>query len=502
MTLARRSLIFLFWSLLLLAGGFGLARRYPALLTRSTTPPVKSAADHDDHAGHDHGPGGHEGDDHDHGAKGHDDGHAHGGEDAPTDIAVSDQARQNLQLKTGPVALSDFWRTITIPAEVQEKEGHSESRITAAVNGLILKVYVLPGQLVGPGDPLFDIQTTGDVLANAQSSLLKTIQELDLVEAELNRLKPITDQGAVPGVRLLEKQYEKQRLEIQRQVQIQELLVRGISLDQIEEIIRTKVLLRQFTVAVPGGTPKAEPSTRAPRINRRLVLPVSYQSAPRNSPAADVQYSVEKINVFPGKFVQTGEELCDLALHTTLRLAGMSFQSESEIISRVFEQKLPLRAIFDAGPAESVERDNLQIEFVENVVDSRTGLFRFYLPLQNEVLRDVEGDNGVKFRVWRFKPGQRARLLVPAEEWKQQIVLPMEAVVREGPDAFVFRANGKLFERIPVTVRYEDPRQVVVADDGSLFLGDEVALNGAYQLNLALKKLQGSGVDPHAGHNH
>ncbi len=495
MPAARRRVFFLFWSAMLLAAGFGLARMTPWLPIPSIPTASNSSEPEAGEDAHNHQEG-----------EGHD--HAHGDEELPNDIALSDQARENLQLRTGPVETGDFWRTITIPAEVMENQGHSESRITAAVNGLIMKVHVLPGQLVSPGDDLFDIQTTGDLLANSQSSLLKIIQELDLVETELQRLKPLSEQGAVPGVRYLEKQYEKQRLDIQRQVQIQELLVRGISLAQIDEIIKTKVLLRQFTVVVPGGADKGPASaTTNAKANPRLVLPVSYRQSEENkaeegNKTEGVQYSVEKINVFPGKFVQTGEELCDLALHTNLRLAGMSFQSESEIISRVFEERRPIRAVFDIEGTGTLNRIDLQIEFVENTVDTTTGLFRFFIPLKNEVLRDVEGENGVKFRVWRFKPGQRARLLVPAEEWKDQIVVPQEAVVREGPDAFMFRANGKLFERVPVTVRYEDPRRVVVADDGSLFPGDEVALNGAYQLNLALKKQQGSGVDPHAGHNH
>ncbi len=483
----RRRLLLVVWSVLVLAAGWGIASRFPkssAFLNSPSEDASKDEHGHDDHddGGHDHG--------------GHD-----LGDKSQTEITLSDQARENLQLKTGPVKIINFWRTITIPAEVQEKEGHSESLITAAVSGLIGKVHVLPGQLVSPGDSLFDIQTTGDVLANAQSALLKTIQELDLVEAQMIRLKPITDQGGVPAVRLLEKQYEQQRLEIQRQVQIQELLVRGISLEQVEKIIKTKVLLREFTVVVPGGKEKLETTAEKKPKDPRLVLPVSHVKEQGGEPES-AEYSVERINVFPGKFVQTGEELCDLALHSTLRLAGMSFQSEAEIISRVFEERRPIRAVFDSGPTGSFNRIDLQIEFVENIIDPKTGLFRFFIPIKNEVLRDVEGENGVKFRVWRFKPGQRARLLVPAEEWKEQIVLPQEAVVREGLDAFVFRANGKLFERVPVTLIYEDPRQTVIADDGSLFVGDEVALNGAYQLNLALKKQQGSGIDPHAGHNH
>jgi len=43
---------------------------------------------------------------------------------------------------------------------------------------------------------------------------------------------------------------------------------------------------------------------------------------------------------------------------------------------------------------------------------------------------------------------------------------------------------------------------VVIANDGSLFSGDAIALSGAHQMQVALKNKAGGGVDPHAGHNH
>jgi hypothetical protein len=43
---------------------------------------------------------------------------------------------------------------------------------------------------------------------------------------------------------------------------------------------------------------------------------------------------------------------------------------------------------------------------------------------------------------------------------------------------------------------------VVVANDGSIFPGDYVALSGAQQMQIALKNKAGGAIDPHAGHNH
>ena len=49
---------------------------------------------------------------------------------------------------------------------------------------------------------------------------------------------------------------------------------------------------------------------------------------------------------------------------------------------------------------------------------------------------------------------------------------------------------------------HRDERQVVIANDGSVFPGDSVALTAAQQLHIALKNKAAGPVDPHAGHNH
>jgi hypothetical protein len=81
-------------------------------------------------------------------------------------------------------------------------------------------------------------------------------------------------------------------------------------------------------------------------------------------------------------------------------------------------------------------------------------------------------------------------------------VLPAEAVAREGAESYVFQENGDQFERVPVHVRYRDQQTAVIANDGSLYPGDIIALRSAHQLQMALKNKSGGGVDPHAGHNH
>lgn len=473
-----------------LVAGSTIATRDRWLPFLAAKPPAsKGEAGHDEHAGHDHAG-------HDHGAE-----EGHGSADQ-NNVPLSEQARANLGLKLGSVELSDYTKKLVIPGVVVEQPGHSERRITTSLAGVVVKVHAFPGQAVKPGDPLLDIQPTGELLTNAQAELLKTLQNIELVDIEIKRLSPLVESGSIPARTKLEKDYERKRLDSQKLVQIQELLVRGLTPYQITEMVEHKTLLRAFTIHVPGGTPKSTPTEDG--HNHPSIVPTGLGGVPERleSVADSVIYTVEKIDIFPGKLVQPGEELCDLALHTELYLEGHAFERDSRLIALAVQQQRPLTALFE-GEAEAPEvREGLHIRYVENTLDTATRTLRFFVPLKNDVIRDAEADNGMVYRSWRFKPGQKVRLLLPVQMLSEQIVLPAEAVVSEGPDAYVFRANGKLMERVPVVVEYRDPRFVVLRNDGSVFPGDEIALNQAYQINLALKKQQGSGVDPHAGHNH
>lgn len=454
-------------------------RWLPMLVATPSAP--NAEAGHDDHAGHDHG---------------------HGGDENQNNVPLSEQARANLGLKTGPVELSDYTKNLVIPGTVVEQPGHSERRITTSLAGVVVKVHAFPGQAVKPGDPLLDIQPTGEVLTNAQAELLKSLQDIELVDLELKRLAPLVENGSIPARNKLEKEYERKRLDSQKLVQIQELLVRGLTPYQITEMVEHKTLLREFTIHVPGGSPKSP--LREEGHNHPSIVPTGLQRMPERleSVTADTVYTVENIDIFPGKLVQPGDELCDLGLHTELYLEGHAFERDSRLLALAVQEQRPVTALFEGEGAEPELREGLTVRYVENSLDAATRTLRFFVPLKNEVVRDAVADNGVIYRSWRFKPGQKVRLLIPVQKLAEQVVVPAEAVVSEGPDTYVFRVNGKLMERVPVIVEHRDPRFVVIRNDGSVFPGDEIATNQAYQINLALKKQQGSGVDPHAGHNH
>jgi multidrug efflux pump subunit AcrA (membrane-fusion protein) len=151
---------------------------------------------------------------------------------------------------------------------------------------------------------------------------------------------------------------------------------------------------------------------------------------------------------------------------------------------------------------ETDEIGGLKLLYLADTIDSQTRAFPFYLRLPNEIVFDQTNSDNHRFIEWKFKPGQRLELNVPVERWDKRIVLPVEAVVEETAEIYVYRQNGNAFERVTVHVEYRDNRWVVIANDGALFPGDVLAGRGAYQMHLALKNHAGGGIDPHAGHNH
>ncbi|MEX0819477.1 MAG: MchE protein, partial [Pirellulaceae bacterium] len=139
------------------------------------------------------------------------------------------------------------------------------------------------------------------------------------------------------------------------------------------------------------------------------------------------------------------------------------------------------------------------IHHISNTLDEKNRTISFFLPLENQY-RTYERDGQTLF-LWRFRPGQRVRLRVNVERLENVFVLPAGAVVREGPESYVFRHNGDLFDRKAVHVLHQSRNEVVIANDGSVPSGIYVAQAGAVQINRVLKSQSGSapsGVHVHA----
>lgn len=472
----RRWLVFAAATVVVVAVATALAvtfpRWAPALrrAAESAMPPANRAASGQhveegldgNHAGHDHAG----------------ETHAHPGHSEETSLALSEQGRKNIGLTLATIELSDPSRAMTIPATLTAIPGASRRAVSAPLTGIVTKVIPLQGEAVEPGQPLFELRLTHEDVVEKQSQLLESLESRDVVASEIARLDEMAKQGIVPGKRLLDQQYQRQKLDATILAARQALRLHGLLESQIEHIVDKRELVDTLTVVAP------EPAHVIGEEEHSDLMQVA------------------ELHVRPGQHVQTGTPLATLTDHCVLYIQGRAFEQDAAVLNEAASTGAELTALIDGGEGKTNEVDGLTILYVEDTVETESRALKFHVALPNALVRNERTDDGRRFISWRHKPGQRVQLLAPVERWTRQIVLPPEAVVQDGAETYVYQYVNGHFDRKTVHVKYRDQQKVVIERDGALFPGDQVAAHGAYQIHLALKNKAGGGVDPHAGHNH
>jgi multidrug resistance efflux pump len=413
---------------------------------------------------------------------------AHGPVVEAYQVKLSPQARANLGLVVKPLQLQTYWRTAPMPGMVVDRPAQSDRGVVAPVTAVVSKVHHFPGDTVSPGDVLFTLRLVSETLALTQSELFKTQKEIEINLDQKKRLSDPASVGAVPKDRLIEIDNQLRRLAAAAQAYRTELVTRGLTPEQVDE-----VAVGKFVATIEVHVPRQHSGDAQPLASRPARrLAVRADAAP--------SFEIQELKVDLGQQVQAGQMLCLLSNHQALYIEGRAFRQEAPLLEKAMKEGWPVEVEFmEDGPSDwQALEQTFTIRHIANTVDPASRTFAFYLPLANEA-RGFKQD-GRMVLLWRFRPGQKVRLHVRVEKLDNVFVLPADAVVREGPEAYVFRQNGDLFERKPVRVVYQDARHVVLANDGSVPPGLYVAQNGAAQINRVLKS--GSGGLPPGFHMH
>ncbi len=396
-------------------------------------------------------------------------------------IDLTREAFDNLGLDLQRVVKSDYPRYLQVPGHVVERPTFSNRAQSTPVAAIVSEVLVTPGQAVSPGTPMFRLRVIDEQLINAQVLYLDALTQLKVIDKELARIQPLTETGSIVGRRSVELTYDRQKTMAQRDVRQQELMIRGLTQNDVNSIAQSGNLVTTVTLHAPTTPTMSE------------EIPVSDQ------------FTVERILVEPGQTVDRGADLCHLAYHSSLFIEGQAFEDELEQIARLSQEGRKLQVEFGIEGSEKLIED-LTILYFDNHVDEQTQTFNFYVPLKNEILSDRRDPSDRRYTTWQYKPGQRVHLRLPVEWYRQQIVLPRQAVVRDGNEALVYIQHGTYnqgplymaMEPVPVTVVFQDTKKCVIAPNGKLKVGQRVAMNRAYELNLSQKAGSGGGHDhPH-----
>ena len=439
-------------------------------------------------------------------------GHDHGSDESGT-LELSIQAQGNIGLTAEylqPLKTETFRRSITVPGLVVERPGRTRVEISTPMAAVITHVHAVQGEAVKPGTLLFQLRITAEALVSTQTDFLRTVGELDVENREIARLSKATEAGAISQKTLLERQYAKEKLEVLQNAQKEALRLHGLSERQIDDIAKNRRLLRDLQIIAPSRDNHGHDELQ---LSSSVVRPVSLTGANLGAVPFDESKNptdetgstpliLQEVLVHKGETIAAGTTLAVLADYSELYIQGNAFEQDVEMLSQSGQRNWKITALFEGAGNSEQQVENLDLVYLASDIDVESRSLSFFVRLPNEVAREMPSPNGQKFLDWKYRPGQRVQLRVPVEEWTEQIVVPVEAIAREGAESFVVQQNGKHFDRVPVHVRYRDSSHAVIASDGSLFPGDVVAQRGAHQMLMALKNKSGGGVDPHAGHNH
>ena len=417
-------------------------------------------------------------------------------------VSISAQKTFGVKVSDADELTRDFTETIAVPAFLREQPAVSNLQASSRLQGVVTKVFVQKGQSVREGDPLVELDLTGDELASAQGVLLDSVQQLQIIDDEIKRLTPAAEEGGIARRNLIDRQYERRRTQAVIEARRQELLVRGLRTADVDGIVRDRKLVRTITIHTPLGIQPDQPHISGRRSPK--LTPVSHQ---QEQPDDDLVYSVESMKVSPGSVVTAGQTLCDLAYHRTLLVEGQAWERDLPLISDLIQKRTPVSiSVGDSDEPQTI--DNLRIRFMDNHVDSESQTYRFYIEIDNSVITNNVSDGRV-FRTWEFKPGQRGHIQLPRKTWTRQLVVPTSALVRNGVDHVIYERVGhhdhfhgdepphSEFKPIVVSVSYSDQEYAVIDHDGQINPLQTLVTDGAEMLLRAMNTSSGG-----HGHSH
>ena len=261
-------------------------------------------------------------------------------------LELGAQARKNLQLVAKAMRPADYWRTITIPGAVADRPGVSDRGVTSPAVGTVAAIHVYPGDTVRPGERLVTVQLFSEYLQSTQTQLFKASQEIALLQKDIDRLSTVANSGGIAGARLIELKNNVRRQEILIQAAKQELLNRGLSPSQVNQVVDGVFVSSIDVIAPPPRNIEAVPQPDS----RPTVAQASLVIADKSNES--LAYEIQSLAVELGQTVQAGQLIADLANHQHLYVVGHAFKREAGYLERAAQESHVMEIEFADDSAE------------------------------------------------------------------------------------------------------------------------------------------------------
>jgi len=436
-------------------------------------------------------------------------GHEHAAEPGGVAVCeVTQQIAKTIGLRTQEVNFGPLEEVVELLGSV-EPVPELRHVVAARTAGQVLHLHVQVGDRVKTGDVLVEIDSP-ELARNIfearrlETDYLKLLVELTRAQGRVRQLEA-EGETCTEAAGLAEAQVARLRA-AEQVVPLNELN------DKQAVALQARARVRQNTVELQVAREEAEAlgrQTEALRLSRDALLAVSNVDAnqagiPSGKDDTDtcehvpwrlglirlrapIDGVVMQRHVSPGQGIAAGEPLLVVADYREVQVHG---ELPESLLNQVPQDQPTMVRIRPKSDSEQVVVGT--VRFISPVIDpvKRTAHLIVDAPNPDGILHD-----GAFVRLAVI-----VRDMANPEDWP--IVVPVSAVVKEGPVYYVFKQDhpGELiFQRQEISPGVRDDQVLEVCE--GLFPGDLVVTQGAYSLS-QMRRSDVAAGDPHAGHSH
>lgn len=459
-------------------------------------------------------------------------------------VRLSATARANLNLLIAEATTRTIEQVLNVPGVVKVQADRM-AIVTPRLAGRIEKVYVKVGDTVQPGAPLVDLRSVD--AEKLQVELLRAVKSLGIVEQAYTRIKELTDKTVLTELEQLQQELIKTHSALQltaaavervqqlsdKVVARKELLAaqtehqhaRGAYDAAVRKLRTYGVTEEQIRTMLSGGLDKPVLTNLglSPQaaVQKYLVLAKPSElftlEAEYRQKHAEVESLKRQLQIlgFSAARLTTllQREVPDATLTLTAPMAG-AVSMRQATPGAVVEAAERLVELIDTSVVwveGDVTEQLLTAVRVGQTARARVAAYTdtVFTGTVRTVGRTVDPDKRT-VHLWievanpegRLLPEMFADVTLVTQVATEALAVPLQAVMREGAEQFVFVENGDVYVKQNVVLGLRDDRFVEIRD--GLFPGDRIVVRGGYELNAArtaATQKEGGG-DGHTGHTH
>ncbi len=333
-------------------------------------------------------------------------------------LQLTGEEQERLGLETVPVE-ERVIQDVIVTSGVITAIPDQVASVSSRVEGRVTRVLGNVGEVVRPGQVLAEFKAPE--AERLQTELLQAKNRLDLAEADLERLRYLVEKGISARKELLQKEAEVRGIRKELQGLENQLLLLGLTEEELEPLRKGQPFSLSLKAPIGGAI-----------LSREVTV---------------------------GEVVSPGKVLFRVANLSRVYAEGEAFEAQAALLRKGLPVKVQVPAYPNRTFSGRIARIGYEVE-----PERRT--LRFWADLENRGLL--------------LKPNMSAQLTIIAGKRGKVLAIPLEALIQEGSESFVFIAEGDRYRRLPVLLGIEDDRYAEVK--GGVKAGDLVVTTGKRQL--------------------